>query len=261
VGDVLAEGAARAAKIIGKEAEKFAMTIKDMEMLACPDPRAGGMAKNLGNMTCLRGGDDLKTTHTIFEKMPDWAVNQEMKEEEYRKWFLERLDMFGEVKNKIYGSPPNLDSSTYTPERIALMAKWYEDLSFLRDSLGICLFATHTTSAIGPVYSAKLISSYLGLPFSPKELMEAGERIANLLRAYNVREGLTRLDDDYPARFYHEPLKSGSSEAPVLSKAYMNQLLDAYYELRGWDPKTGNPRKEKLQEVGLEFVAQETVWK
>jgi aldehyde:ferredoxin oxidoreductase len=257
LGDILAEGSAKAAKAIGRGAEKYAMTIKGMEMMASPDPRAGGMAVNLGNITCVRGGDDVKNTHTIFENMPDWAIRQGMKEEAFKKWFLDRLDMFDEVKNKIYGIPPILNSSTYTPERIALMTKWYEDLSFIRDSLGICLFATHTTSAIGPTYSAKLFSSYLGLDLTPMEMMEAGERITNLMKIYNVREGLSRSDDNYPARFFYEPLKNGSTEGPVLSKDYIDQLLDSYYELRGWNKKTGHPRKEKLEELGLEFVANE----
>jgi aldehyde:ferredoxin oxidoreductase len=259
IGDILAEGSARAAKIIGRGAEKYVLTIKGLEVMACPDPRAGGMTKNLGHICSLRGGDDVKTTHTIFENVPDWARNQGMKEETYLEWFLDRLDMFDEIKNEIYGIPPNLDSSTYTPERIALMAKWYEDLSFLRDSLGICLFATHTTSAMGPTHCSRLLSSYLGSRFSPKEMMEAGERVTNLMKAYNVREGLSRSDDNYPARFFNEPLKNGSGKGPVLSKDYIDQSLDSYYEHRGWNKKTGNPTKEKLEELGLEFVADELV--
>ncbi len=256
-GNILAEGASKAAELIGKGAEQYAMTIKGMEMMACPDPRSGGMAKNLGNICSLRGGDDVKTTHTIFEGLPDWARNQGMDGETYLKWFLGLLDMFDEVKNEIYGVPPSLDSSTYTPERIALMTKWYEDLSLLRDSLGVCLFATHTTSAIGPTYCSRLASSYLGSDFSPEEMMEVGERITNVAKAYNIREGVTRSDDDFPSRFYLEPLKDGSDRGPTLSRGYMNDLLEAYYEIRGWNRKTGNPTREKLQELGLESVAKD----
>jgi aldehyde:ferredoxin oxidoreductase len=255
MGDLFAEGSVGAAKSIGRGSEKYAMTIKGMEMLACPDPRSGGMAKNLGNITCLRGGDDLKNAHTIFEKVPDWATNQGIKEEEYAKWFLERLDMIDEVKNRIYGTPPNLDSSTYTPERIALMTQWYEDLSFVRDSLGICLFAVNTTSAIGSALSAKLLSAYLGVDFTPQEVMEAGERITNVLKAYNVREGASRSKDNFPERFFSEPLQKESTQGASLSRNEIDKLLDAYYELRRWDKETGNPTRGTLEKLGLESVA------
>ena len=106
IGDILAEGSFRASKIIGRGAEKYVLAIKGMEMMDSPDPRAGGRAKQLGNMTCVRGGDDVKTTHTIPERMADWAVEKGMSEEEYGKWFLERLDMPEGIKKEIYGDPP-----------------------------------------------------------------------------------------------------------------------------------------------------------
>jgi aldehyde:ferredoxin oxidoreductase len=167
--------------------------------------------------------------------------------------------MCDEVKNKIYGNPPNLDSSNYTSERIALMVKWYEDLSFVRDSLGVCLFAVNTKSAIGNTICSKLLSAYLGLNFSAMDVIETGERILNLFKAYNVREGLTRVDDNFPSRLFREPLDNGTDEGPILSKDYIDELLDRYYELRRWEKKTGNPTREKLEELGLESVANELI--
>ncbi len=252
LGDVLAEGSARAARTLGRGAEACALTIKGMELLASPDPRADGKAKVLGNITCLRGGDDVKTTHTIFEGLPDWAAKQGMQEGEYTSWFLERLDMFPEIKEKIYGTPPNINSSAYTPERHALLAKWYEDLSMVRDSLGMCLFGVQTTSAIGPTECARLFSACLGVPYSPQELMRAGERIVNLLKSYNLRHGRSRRDDTLPKRFFTEALKSGGVPVPAISAEQLNRLMDAYYELRGWDPETGVPRSGRLAELDLD---------
>ena len=51
------------------------------------------------------------------------------------------------------------------------------------------------------------------------------------MKAYIVREGLTREDDDYPARFYQEPLPEGPIKGAVLSRDKMKGLLDEYYEL------------------------------
>jgi aldehyde:ferredoxin oxidoreductase len=257
IGDILAEGSLRASKIIGRGAGKYALTIKGMEMMDAPDPRAGGRAKQLGNMTCVRGGDDVKTTHTIFERMPDWAVEKGMNEGEYAQWFLERLDMAEDIKKEIYGDPPTLDSSRYSARRVALMAKWYEDLSFVRDSLGICLFAVQTTSAIGSSYSARLLAACSGWEISPAEIMRIGERIQLLLKAYNVREGWTKAADDYPDRFFSDPLEKSAGSGAVLSKEALHELLEAYYEVRGGDEKTGVPRREKFVELGLDWAARE----
>jgi aldehyde:ferredoxin oxidoreductase len=255
IGDILAEGSVAASKIIGKGAEQYALPIKGMEIMIGPDPRAGGMVCNLGGMTCIRGGDDLKTTHTVSEQIPAWVKNQGIPEKEYTEWFLNRLDMPDEVKNRVYGDPPNLDSSTYSSDRIAFMVKWYEDLSFVRDSLGVCLFAVNTKSAIGDSYCAKLISAYLGLNISAADVTETGERIANLLKVYNLREGLTRKGDNFPARLFREPLQDGTSQGPMLSKDHIDELLDSYYELRGWNKHTGEPTREKLKSLGLESAA------
>jgi len=260
IGDILAEGSARAAEMIGGEAPKYAFTIKGKELQSGADPRAAGMSVNLGHMVCSRGGDDLKTTHTIIAAgVADWAKKQGMSEQEYTEWLLGRLDMDEEVKKGIYGVPPSLEPSRRPPEGTALLVKWFEDMSFVRDSLGICLFAVNYWAAMGPAFSARLFNAALGLEISPEEMMKSGERIANLMKAYNTREGLTRLDDNLPQRFFSEPLDRGSAESPPLSKDKLEQLLDAYYELRGWNKATGRPTKEKLEELGLEGPAEELV--
>jgi aldehyde:ferredoxin oxidoreductase len=256
IGDVLAEGSARAGERLGEEAGRCALTVKGMEFFPGSDPRKSGAATNLGNMVCLRGGDDVKSTHTAPEGLPGWARTQGIEEQRYLEWFLDRLDMPKDVKEKIYGTPPSLRFSHHD-QSAALMTKWYEDLSTVRDSLGICLFAVNPWSAIGSNYSAKLVSAYLGIDYSPEELMTAGERICNLIKAYNAREGLNRKDDNLPSRFFSEPLEDGASEGPVLSKERMDHLLDAYYDWRGWNKATGLPTVETLNQLGLKHVAEE----
>jgi len=251
IGDALAEGSARAAKIIGRGADKYALTIKGMEILSGVDPRTLGMPTLLGYMTCARGGDDLKNTHSIVENIPDWVRKQGMKDEEYASWFLNSLDMPAAIKEGIYGKPLHVPPLKPTLESIALTTKWYEDMGPVRDSLGVCLFAVNTVGAIGPTLCARLLSAYLGTDFSPPELLIIGERITNLMRLYNEREGLSRRDDRLPERFFAESLKDGPSEGAILSKGKMEQLLDSYYDLRGWDRQTGNPTANKMKELGL----------
>jgi len=77
--------------------------------------------------------------------------------------------------------------------------------------------------------------------------MKIGERVNNLVRLFNIREGLTKDQDTLPRRFFSEPLKEGPSRGRVVE---LDQLLADYYMVRGWDAD-GVPVAEKLQELGL----------
>jgi aldehyde:ferredoxin oxidoreductase len=231
LGNILAEGSVEAAKRIGRGAHNFALTIKGLEVFLGADPRGAGEARNLGHITCLRGGDDLKNTHVIVENIPGWAKKQGMEDEEYISWLLNSLDMFDDVKTTIYGNLPNVEIPSRSPKGIAMTTKWYEDMTAIGNSLGVCLFAINVTNAIGITYSSRLIESYLGVNFPPEELIKAGERIVNLLKAYTVREGKTRQDDNFPARFYDENLNNGTPEGgPIIPRTHRlpaRQLLSA----------------------------------
>ncbi|MBN1333686.1 MAG: aldehyde ferredoxin oxidoreductase, partial [Synergistales bacterium] len=75
-----------------------------------------------------------------------------------------------------------------------------------------------------------------------------GERIWNLERLFNLREGLNpEKEDTLPKRLLNEPIPSGPSEGKV---SRLKEMLPEYYKLRGWDEK-GIPTDEKLRELGL----------
>ncbi|MBW2669812.1 MAG: aldehyde:ferredoxin oxidoreductase, partial [Deltaproteobacteria bacterium] len=90
-----------------------------------------------------------------------------------------------------------------------------------------------------------------GWDFGVDEFRKIGERIYNLERAFNIREGLTRADDTLPKRLLEDPLPEGPAEGHVNN---LDILLDPYYEFRGWDKATGKPTPEKLSELGLDDV-------
>jgi aldehyde:ferredoxin oxidoreductase len=96
-----------------------------------------------------------------------------------------------------------------------------------------------------------------GLAFTPEEVEKVGERLNNLARAFNVREGFTRADDTFPERLMTEPLKTGGSKGQVITHADLKQMLDEYYTVRGWDLNTGIPTKAKLEELRLGYVAKQ----
>ncbi|HUT84284.1 MAG TPA: aldehyde ferredoxin oxidoreductase C-terminal domain-containing protein, partial [Thermodesulfobacteriota bacterium] len=104
-----------------------------------------------------------------------------------------------------------------------------------------------------------LVAHATGWDFDVSDFRKTGERGYNLIRAYNVREGMTRADDSLPARLHEEPLPEGPAKGMVLSREKLDEYLDAYYDFRGWDKATGKPTPEKLRELGLDNVVSD-IW-
>ena len=90
-----------------------------------------------------------------------------------------------------------------------------------------------------------------------EELMKAGRRIFTLERAFNIREGLRRGADQLPWRMMNEPLADGPAKGVMTSEKQLNQMLDEYYELAGWNKETGIPNQETLVELGLLELCQD----
>jgi len=126
---------------------------------------------------------------------------------------------------------------------------WHENIRAFQNSMEICEFCTYYGKMISPQMLIKFYSSVTGIKMTEKELIEIGERIVNLARLFNVREGLTKKDDTLPQRFLMTPMPDGPAKGHVVE---LQPMIDRYYELRGWDRKTGLPTREKLVELGLE---------
>jgi aldehyde:ferredoxin oxidoreductase len=206
-----------------------------MELMSA-DPRSGTRGWIFGNLTNPRGGDNVKGTHFLADYYnPNWWVDE--------------FDMFDDVKKGIYSVSPEVTPSTW--EGKALMCKWFEDLYSILNALGLCFFPSGFNLALGPTHISKLFSAGTGWDTTPQDIMKLGERLFNLLKAYPTRQCLDRKDDHLPGRFYTEPLPEGPARGTVLSRETVDQLLDEYYGLRGWDKKSGLPTEEKLLELGL----------
>lgn len=123
-----------------------------------------------------------------------------------------------------------------------------EDLYCIIDSMIICKF----TRTIWKIYDdiAKAYSLVTGIPMTNAEMGQAGERMSNLARLFNIREGLTRKDDSLPPRVMLDPVPDGVAKGQVTTQADLDILLDGYYDARGWD-KAGVPTLAKLEELGL----------
>jgi aldehyde:ferredoxin oxidoreductase len=94
---------------------------------------------------------------------------------------------------------------------------------------------------------AQLVSCALGKSWTSEDLLETGDRIWNLERLFNLREGFTRADDTLPSRLLKEPMKQGPAKGHVVE---LEVLLEDYYKARHWD-SNGVPTPEVLDSLGL----------
>jgi len=127
-----------------------------------------------------------------------------------------------------------------------------QNLSAVGDSLVQCRFIMESAlgQAFGNEYS-NLLKAVTGLELSTAELNEIGERIVNMERMFNIREGIRRRDDTLPYKVMWEEIPQGPHKGERIPAEKLEELLNSYYKLRGWD-ENGVPLKETLKRLGLE---------
>jgi aldehyde:ferredoxin oxidoreductase len=222
-GAILADGIGEAAKRIGRGSEKYVQSVKNLDLPGIEARGSKGMA--LGYATDNRGGDNLRP-------------------------FASMSECFG-FRSKELQMPDN-----YDPLSEADKVKWMvpaQNYFVALNSLVCCLF-TIIAFTVEPGQYARHLSAVTGFTYDKDKLLTAGERIWNLQRAFNAREGFTRKDDRLPARLTSEPLPSGPGKG---STVHLEEMLDAYYDARGWDRTTGWPTPAKLRALGLEQAAKD----
>ena len=130
-----------------------------------------------------------------------------------------------------------------------------EEFSSVLDSLIWCKFLR---KAFSDFYaeSAAIYEHVTGWTMSPEELREAGERINNLKKLFNIREGWTRDDDTLPPRVLQEVLPSGMVQGVGLSREDLDQMIAGYYRARGWT-EDGLIPDSKVRELRLEDVVEQ----
>lgn len=145
------------------------------------------------------------------------------------------------VAEEAYGQ---LDPFTITGK--AQLVKDLQHYNAVKFSLCVCDFWAVSLDQL-----AKLITTALGRPITAADLELAGERIFNLARLFNIREGFDAQYDTLPPRIFHHPLPTGATAGKTLPEEEFRKMLHEYYVLRGWD-YNGNPLPEKLQELGID---------
>lgn len=224
LGDVLAEGPFRASARLG--GRELVVHSKGLDYPAVDVRGTKGMA--LAFAVSPRGGDHLKGL-PLFEVAPDiYArdMERELGISPQGRYWLE------------YCGKPEL-------------IRWHEDWHCVVDSLGLCKLEGIAIKPLFPEHFLELLRTATGWEPDRQELRRAGERIWNLERIFNIREGLGRQDDLPPQRLREEPISTGPAAGEILDMDSFRAMLDEYYRQRGWDPETGAPSAHKLSELGL----------
>ena len=224
----LIEGTQKFAKKMGKEAEKYAMIVKGMDISA-QDGRAQ-KSMGLSHVTANRGADHL----TSYEVMSEVGFPEAIEKR------------FG--KHVMPEAADRLD-----PKYKPLMVRDCENFCAISDSLIECKFGAIWPPIIYFEDNAKTLNYATGWSYSEKDLRRIGERIFVLERAFILREGFTSKDDRLPERFTKEPAPVGPNKGHVVE---IDDMLREYYRLRDWDER-GYPSYQKMEELDLLDVASE----
>jgi aldehyde:ferredoxin oxidoreductase len=146
---------------------------------------------------------------------------------------------------EIFAAPKKIDRFTTggKPDLLALK----QNQKAIEDSLVVCVFAGW---ALGLDYYARFMKAITGSDYDVIMLTRIGERIYNLERLFNLREGFSNKDDTLPPRFLNQPLKEGASKNHIVP---LKNMLEQYYFVRGWDEK-GIPTQEKLKELKITAI-------
>ena len=209
-GDRLAEGSWRLAESLHPEATRSVYAVKRLELPAHSARALKGLS--IGYATATRGGSHHDTRPT-----PQYAPTFDKRSPDGKPEFAVR-------------------SQHYTA---------------VGDSLVICRFTSERGYGlyVEEPY-ARMVRAITGWDVTVEELERIGERVINLERAFNVREGVRRAADVLPWRVMHEPIPDGPSAGMFCPPEELGAMLDRYYALRGWDAE-GIPTRERLAALGL----------
>lgn len=146
------------------------------------------------------------------------------------------------IAPEIVGLPEKLDPLSL--EGKATWVKIFQDLTAVIDSLGLCLF---TSFALGADDYRDMFNAITGEDLTTESLLQAGDRIWNLERMFNLKAGVGPDQDRLPKRLVSEPIPSGPCKGNVHR---LPELLPEYYKERGWSEQ-GLPTEGKLAELEI----------
>ncbi len=222
-GRVLGQGTRGASEIIGGESERFAPHVKGMDMMEV-EPR-GMPSWGLMFAVSSRGADHIRG-YDVCQMIP--FTDEEL------------IRICGTAKVR----------EMFGPEGKGRSVAFFENIRAVADCMEVCRFVTRGRLGF-PEGLLNMVISVTGLDFTVQDLYQIGERIINLERLFNLREGMSVEDDTLPERYLVEPLPDGAAKGKTVP---LKEMLEEYYAARDWNPKTGYPSAEKLKSLDLNLT-------
>ena len=231
IGDLLSLGCKKASEILGRQSHRFCLHIKGQELM---EAIRWAKAWALGVVVSERGGG-----HTRGAPLCDLK------------------GIAPETGERLWGVPEAADPTLYQGK--AKIVVYYERFHAVLDSLGICALLSNWADPVlpDPGDYAELLTAATGQACASADLMDMGERIHTLGKVYNmIHAGFSRQDDYPPERLMRESISQGPFQGQVLESGDWDRMLDEYYDLHGWDRRTGWCGGRSLRRLGLPEAAE-----
>lgn len=228
VGDHLAEGSLRFARLVGAGATRYAMQVKGLEMVPF-EPRSQT------NLALGYAVAPIGPRYDICEH--DWDFDTEVGWDHTLRY------------SRTLGILERIPMDYLGPEKVRnFKALW--TLWSAADALDMCIFAVAPTRILSLDAMSRLVAAITGWETSSYEIMKIGERRLHLMRAFNAREGIGSEADTLPDRFFDEPLSGSKREGDVLDRRRFGEAVRTLYAMMGWDA-SGVPTEATMLEAGL----------
>ena len=270
-GDILAHGAAKAATMVGGEAKE--QLRDDIYRTGQWSPYGPRLYILTGLLYATEPRIPIQQLHEVSFLVHEWI-------DWYKKveGAFVTTDVLRAIVKRFFGDETAFDFSTYDGK--AMAARNIQDREYAKECLILCDFSWPMRYVRGsddhigdPTVEGKVLSALTGREVDEAGLCRIGERVFNLQRAILVREGRKgREDDTIPETDYTVPLRiefgnpdgllpgeggeAISRNGMVVDREKFEEMKDEYYQLRGWDVKTGLQTKAKLEELGLRDIAE-----
>jgi len=227
-GDLLAEGMTQAASKFGPEAEELVTAVK-------ANPMPAHMPEVKRSLALIYAVNPYGADHQSHEHDPSY------------EGYPERMSELGLT------DPQPDDVLNEEKVRYSMIT---QHLYSALNTIGVCQFVWGPSWQLyGPGQLAEMVRAVTGWDITLQELVTAGERALNMMRAFNAREGFTSAEDKLPPKLF-KPLEGGPSDGIAITEGEVDFALTTYYDMCGWDSE-GRPTRAKLEELGIAWVADE----
>jgi aldehyde:ferredoxin oxidoreductase len=135
----------------------------------------------------------------------------------------------------------------FSHEQVSTINAKFSGVRLFDDCLGTCRFASPH-----PKLQLECFNAVTGWNWKLEDAFTVGRRITNLLRVFNFRHG-AKIEDERPSKRYGSIPVDGPAKGRNIMEKWP-QMVENYYRLMGWDPKTGKPLPETLEKLGLKEI-------